>query len=140
MEEITQSEILLRGRLSGSQKNRLGKLLDMLYTPSELAAELGISNRQFSRVYIPAGCPYQKDSKGRYWINGKAFREWAKDVYKKLPLGADEVFCLTCKHPVKMVKPEKKKSGDLVYYLCKCPDCGRVIARIIEKGKSRKDD
>jgi len=135
MKENDQSVILLSGRLNGSQKNRLAKLFDMKYTPSELAAEVGFNSRQIYRVYIPAGCPHQKDQRGRIWINGKDFREWVKEAYKKRKMGPNQAFCLTCKKPVKMVNPERKSSGDLVYYLCECPNCGRVLARIIERGK-----
>ena len=63
-------EIILKGRLDGNQRNRLVRLLNMLYSPSELANEIGFTKRQVYRVYIPLGCPHEKDSKGRNWING----------------------------------------------------------------------
>jgi hypothetical protein len=127
--------ILLKGRLSGQQRTRLIKLLDMMYTPSELAEEIGFSVRQVYRVYIPAGCPYTKDEKRRLWINGKEFREWAKEIYGKREMEHEEAFCLTCKHPIKMVNPVKKEKGGIVYLVCVCPTCGRKIARFIEKKK-----
>ncbi len=37
--------MLLQGRLNGSQRMRLGKLLDMLYKPSEL-----IGGRSFGKL------------------------------------------------------------------------------------------
>ena len=83
MENDLKDEIMLPGRLNGQQKNRLVKLLDMFYKPSEIAEEIGFSVRQVYRVYIPAGCPYERDSKKRLWSNGKAFREWAIEIYKK---------------------------------------------------------
>ena len=63
---------LLQGRLNGAQ-NRNRKLLDMLYTPKELANEIGINVRQVYKVYIPAGCPHERDEHRHIWINGKAF-------------------------------------------------------------------
>jgi hypothetical protein len=126
---------LLRGRLDGDQKNRLARLLDMLYSPSELAEEIGFSTRQIYRVYIPAGLPCQKDEKNRLWINGKVFRNWIKEAYQKQELGPHDAFCLTCKQVVKMVNPERKQEGRLFYYLCDCPKCGRKLARIITRGK-----
>lgn len=130
-----QSMILLKGRLDGKQRNRLVRLLDMLYKPSELAEEIGFSVRQVYRVYLPAGCPCEKDEKHNIWINGKAFREWIQEVYQKQEVSVNEAFCLSCKSPVKMVEPERKQEGRLFYYLCKCPNCGRKLARIITRGK-----
>ena len=139
MKNSNEAEILLQGRLDGSQKNKLVNLLDMMYMPSELAEEVGFNKRQIYRVYVPAGCPHEKDEKGRLWINGKDFRDWATEVYKKQNLGENEAFCLTCKRPVRMVKPERKQQGRLVYYLCECPECGRKLSRIIERGKLKND-
>ncbi len=131
-------EILLAGRLNGNQRNRLAKLLDMMYTPKELAEEVGFTKRQVYRVYIPAGCPHERDSRRHILINGKKFREWVKEVYKKRKLADDEAFCLTCRKPVKMKDREKKQDGRLIYWLCDCPKCGRKLARIIEREKNDK--
>ena len=131
----SQDEILLRGRLDGAQRTRLKRLLDMLYKPSELAEEVGFTARQVYRVYIPAGCPHDRDERGYLWINGKAFRKWAEEVYKKRELKPDETFCLTCKKPVKILDPEQKQEGRLIYILSDCPTCGRKLSRIIQKKK-----
>ena len=130
---------LLKGRLDGKQRNRLVKLLDMMYTPSELAQEVGFNSRQVYRVYIPAGCPNERDQYKRIWINGKAFREWALLVYKKIKLANDETFCVTCKQAVKIVNPERKKEDRLIYVVSSCPNCGRKLARIVEKEKRDND-
>lgn len=132
-------EIILKGRLDGNQRNRLVRLLDMMYSPSELANEIGFDVRQVYRVYIPLGCPHEKDSKGRHWINGILFRKWVGEIYQKRELKINEAFCLTCKKPVRMVDPVRLQEGKLFYYLCKCPDCGRKLARIITRGKSIND-
>jgi hypothetical protein len=129
-------EIILRGRLDGQQRNRLVKLLDMMYSPSELAKEIGFTVRQVYRVYIPFGCPHERDQHKRVWINGKAFREWALQMYKKVELACDETFCLTCRRAVKVVNPERKKEGRLVYDVSICTECGRKLAKIIDKEKS----
>ena len=125
--------ILLRGRLNGQQRTRLGKLLDMMYKPSELAEEIGFTVRQVYRVYVPVGCPHEKDHRGRLWINGRMFREWFNEVYKKRKLDRNETFCLTCKKAVKIVDPVKRKEGRLFYWLSDCPNCGRRLARIINR-------
>jgi hypothetical protein len=111
----------------------------MLYSPSELSRAIGFEVRQIYRVYLPLGCPYKKDSFGRYWINGQEFRFWINDIYKKRELKPNEAFCLTCKKPKKMVSPERHQQGRLFYYLCVCPNCGRKISRIITRGKPIND-
>lgn len=129
------SVILRKGRLNGDQKNRLARLLDMLYMPSELAEEVGFNKRQIYRVYIPAGCPIVKDVNNHIWINGKEFREWVLEIYKKRQLANNQAFCLTCKQAVTMVDPVRKEKGRLYYFVCICPNCGRMLSRIITKGK-----
>jgi uncharacterized protein with PIN domain len=134
-EIIMIDEIVIQGRLNGIQRNRLFKLLEMFYTPAELAQEIGFTTRQVYRVYIPAGCPHEKDQNKRIWINGKAFKEWYFQTYKKVELRQDETFCLTCRKAVKVVKPERRKKERLVYDVSLCPDCGRKLAKIINKEK-----
>ena len=125
----------MRGRLAGFQRARLQYLLDMLYTPSELAEELGITVRQFYRVYITLGCPCVRD-RGRVYIHGLSFAEWYFSTYPSLSMGANEGYCLTCKKPVTMSDPVLKKSGGLSYYVFKCPKCKRKISRIVSNDKS----
>ena len=128
-------EIILKGRLNGTQRNRLVHLLDMLYTPIELAEEVGFTRRQVYRVYIPAGCPHQRDEKQHIWINGKAFREWCEETYPRVSIAQDEAFCLTCKRAVKLINPTKQQKGRLHYWISTCPNCGRKLARIITRDK-----
>ena len=128
-------ELLYRGRLTAPQKNRMRKLWDMLYSPKELAEEIGINRRQFYFVYIPAGCPHEKDEKGYLWINGKAFREWFKETFKKRKLGKNQGYCRTCHKGVVLVNPgmHTTKDGYTDYLLGDCPYCGRSVPRIIGK-------
>lgn len=128
-------ETILKGRLNGGQRMRLAKLLNMLYMPSELAEEIGFSTRQIYRVYIPAGCPHERDTRKHIWINGVDFAAWYEATYPKQTLGKDEAFCLTCKKAVKMKNPEEKKKGKLLYWVCDCPNCGRKLSRIFDKEK-----
>jgi hypothetical protein len=129
------SVILRKGRLNGNQKNKLVRLLDMLYMPSELAEEIGFNKRQVYRVYIPAGCPIVKDTNNYIWINGKDFREWVLEVYKKRGLANNQAFCIFCRKAVVMVDPVRREEGRLYYFICNCPNCGRKLARIITGGK-----
>ena len=81
---------LLRGKLNGAQKNRMRKLFDMMYRPSELAEEIGFDVRQVYRVYIPNGLPHERDNRRQIWINGLAFKSWIEDTYKKVRLKPDQ--------------------------------------------------
>ena len=133
------STYLLRGRLSGPQCLRLKSLLDMMYTPAELAQEIGFSKRQVYRAYLPLGCPHEKDENGHIWINGKLFAAWCAQVYIKPKLKEGETFCMTCKRAVLIVEPVKEQKGNLVYLLSTCPNCGRKLSRIIEKRRVGRD-
>lgn len=123
-----------RGRLSGAKRGRLGRLLDMMYKPHELAEEIGFSVKQFYRVYFQMGCPSVNDETGHRWVNGKAFREWFNQTYKKITIADGEAFCLTCKKGVPIVDPVKERKGRAIYLLSDCPYCGRRrLARIVHK-------
>ncbi|MDP1545717.1 MAG: hypothetical protein Q8L87_06820 [Anaerolineales bacterium] len=124
--------MILRGRLNGIQRNRLKGLLNMLYTPRELADEIGIQINQVYSAYVSLGCPLERDERGHIFINGKVFYEWYLQTYPKLRLAEDETFCKTCKCGVKIHQPKRKKKGGLVYVLSVCPDCGRGLTKILE--------
>jgi len=132
---------LLRGRLNGAQKNRLRKLFDMMYRPRELAEEIGFDIRLVYQVYVPNGCPHERDQKQHIWINGKEFRAWIEITYKKRRLNPDQGFCRTCDKGVKLVNPVLKttKLGDTDYLIGDCPYCGRSgIPRIVENRRGQR--
>jgi hypothetical protein len=129
----------LRGRLNGAQRTRLGSLLNMMYRPSELAEVVGFAVRQVYRVYVPLGCPHEKDERGHLWINGTAFRAWYETVYTRVTLTEDEGYCLTCKRAVKIVNGEEKRKGKLVYIVSVCPVCGRPLSRIQRQEREARD-
>lgn len=124
--------MILKGRLQGFKRARLRYLLNMLYTPAELAHEIGITTRQIYRVYIPLGCPKIR-IKGRIYIFGDLFPAWYEATYPRISLGANQGFCLTCKKAVTAKKPQKRVSGRLSYIVFPCPSCGRSISRIVER-------
>lgn len=133
------SAMLLKGRLDGAQRMRLKKLLDMHYKPSEIANIVGFSQRQIYRVYIPLGVPFEKDKTGHLWINGKQFAKWYASKFPKTSLGKKQAFCLTCKQAITFSKATTKQSGNISYLLCKCPKCGRRIAKIISNHRGPGD-
>ncbi|MCD4671329.1 MAG: division plane positioning ATPase MipZ [Anaerolineaceae bacterium] len=119
----------MRGRLKAQQVHNLRKLLDMLYTPAELASTVGFTRRQIYRVYVPEGLPCQRDETGHLWINGCEFRNWYRTNYKKTKLGPNETYCLTCKGPVPIYKPQTFEKGGMIFIQSFCPHCGRKLAR-----------
>lgn len=127
-------EILLKGRLNGIQRNRLKSLFDMMYSARELAEEIGINIDQIYRVYVPLGCPVEKEEgNGHLLINGKAFAEWYSKVYAKISLKPDETFCKTCKKAVKIYKPKQHRRRNLIYVVSVCPHCGRNLTKILSE-------
>lgn len=133
------TKIILQGRLNGKQRTKMQALFDMFYTPKELAAEVGFHVDQIYQVYVPLGCPSERDEKNHILINGKAFANWYGKQYPKLKLAQDETFCKTCKTGVKIYQAQEKQSGDLVYLLSVCPVCGRGLTKIItSKGQGAR--
>jgi len=130
---------LLRGRLHGNQLRNLSALLDMLYTPSEIAETIGITRRQVYRVYLPMGCPSAKDETGHVFIHGKSFRSWYEETYRKEKLKADEVYCLSCKYVVNLVDPVEMTKGRYRYWLAACPNCGKNLSKAITNRKTSDD-
>jgi hypothetical protein len=132
-------EIILKGRLDGIQRNRLKSLLNMYYSPKELAEEIGINIHQIYYVYVPLGCPSERDERNHLLINGKAFADWYSKAYVKHHLGNNETFCKTCKKGVKIYRPKKKQKGSLVYMLSTCPNCGRKLSKILSEHRGAND-
>jgi hypothetical protein len=133
-------EIILKGRLNGRQKYKVKRLLDMLYSPKELANEIGISTDLIYRGYLPLGCPHDRNDKKYIFINGKRFAEWYQNTYIKINLAHDETFCKTCKTGVKISQPKQVQKKDLFYLLSVCPICGRKLTKIItSKGRVPND-
>ncbi len=131
--------LLLKGRLNGSQRNRVKGLLNMLYTPRELSEEIGISKNQIYRVYLPLNCPHEKDDLGRISIHGLSFRVWYEDLYKKVGLEKNQAWCVSCKKIVDVSDSKRFTKGRLVYDLFTCPICGKCVAKIIDAKRKKND-
>lgn len=125
-----------RGRLRGNQLRKLYALLDMMYTPAELSAEVGFSRRQIYRVYRHLGMPCVVKPNKRLLINGKDFREWYLATYSsKVSLGPEQAYCRTCGDAVAIKDAVQLERNGLVYLQGHCPVCNRVVARILRKSK-----
>lgn len=130
---------LLRGRLKGNQIHFLSRLLDMYYTPAELAREISVSRRQFYRVYIPLGLPIIRQENGFVLIHGLSFRKWYEDTYRKIEIKPDEVYCLACKQVVKIQNAEEKVRDSYRYLLITCPNCGKKVSKAISNQRKKYD-
>jgi hypothetical protein len=114
---------------------KLDRLLDMLYRPSEIAAEIGVNVDTIYRGYMPAGLPYSRDGRGNIWIHGLAFVDWARQTIvkrqtKRFGLPAGQAWCLKCKGPVPLVSPTLKPINRyLELQQAVCPVCGATVNR-----------
>lgn len=62
--------------ISRRVRRRMLKLLNMQYTPAEIASELGVSKHTVYKVWLP-GAPHTSVA-GRLWIVGTELRAWAE--------------------------------------------------------------
>lgn len=130
---------IFQGRLNGRQRNKLKGLFDMEYRPSELADELGIRRNQIYTVYLPLGCPNERDQWNHILINGKDFKKWYLEKYQKTKVANDETFCRTCQIAVRIENGLELRKGGLTYVISHCPKCGRVISKITKCNKRNHD-
>jgi Zn finger protein HypA/HybF involved in hydrogenase expression len=127
------AEVVYKGRLNGIQRNRLKSLFDMMYSPKELAEEIGIHIDQVYVAYVPLGCPRERDERNHILINGRAFFYWYTKTYTKIHLKHNETFCKNCKQGVKISQPKKGMNGTAVYIVSLCPNCGRKLTKIVAR-------
>ena len=114
---------------------RLGRLLDMMYRPPEIAEEIGVTSDTIYRSYLPAGLPHTRDEDGSIWIHGPDFAAWARETVskrrgKRTGLLDGYAWCLKCGHPVEMKSPKVISVNRYLELLqAKCPQCHRTINR-----------
>lgn len=122
---------------------KLGRLLNMLYRPSEIAEELGVNVDTVYRGYLPAGLPHTRDDKGNIWIHGTTCAQWARQTVsqkkaKRRGLPDGSAWCVVCNRPVEMIEPLTVKPINFYLEILqgKCPRCGRTVNR----ARARKGD
>jgi hypothetical protein len=114
---------------------RLGRLLDMLYRPAEIAEEIGVTVDTVYRSYLPAGLPSTRDAQGSIWIHGPAFASWARETIarkksKRKPLWEGQAWCVRCNRPVDMHSPVIRPLNRVIeLQVSSCPICGTTINR-----------
>lgn len=120
--------------LKHTQVIRLGRILDMMYKPAELAQEIGVIPDTIYRSYLPAGLPHTRDSKN-IWIHGPAFVAWAKETIVKhrrtrAGLADNLAWCVKCNAPVEMIDPKVKYTNRYIEIMqSQCPHCHSLINR-----------
>lgn len=114
---------------------RLGRLLDMLYRPAEIAEEIGVNVDTVYRSYIPDGLPVSRDEHGDIWIHGTAFVAWARQHLagkkaKRTPLLEGQAWCMRCVRPVDLRSPVVRPVNRVFELLqSHCPHCGGIVNR-----------
>ncbi len=123
--------------LTREARLRANGLLDMLYTPAELADELGLKQPEVYHKLLPAGLPHSKDDIGHVWLHGPEVAHWVRELkVERKPMAVDEAYCLRCRAVVPLVHPKRIQRGKFTLLQATCPTCGATINRGI-KGKSR---
>ena len=117
--------------LSREAKLRANSLLDMLYTPSEMAEELGVEQRSIYSRLIPAGLPHRRDPQTGYiWLHGPEITRWARQLNRKRSkLSENEAYCLKCRRGVSLVDAKRITRGRFRMLQATCPNCGSKVNR-----------
>ena len=110
-------------------------LLDMMYKPSELAAELGLSLSTVYRRLIPAGLPHHRDHAKHIWIRGCEVQPWIRQWKPPhhQPLGPNEAYCVKCRRGVTPVKARRQELRLSARLVATCPVCGQPVYRGVKK-------
>lgn len=114
---------------------KLGRILDMLYKPGEIAEEIGVAQDTVYRSYLPAGLPHTRDAQGNIWIHGPAFVAWAKETItqkksKRMGLPEGHAWCLKCNGAVELRSPKIKIINRYLELMqAPCPNCGHTVNR-----------
>ena len=126
-----------RFKLPHSVIVRAPGLLPMLYTLSELEAELGVPSRTM-RDWLERGMPHQRDARDHVWIDGSQLAAWVQTVRaarsRRPGLNPDEAYCFRCHKPAKLVASTVQSQGKQALLCGICPECGTAIHRGIRHG------
>jgi hypothetical protein len=121
-----------RIRFCNTVINKSSGLLEMEYSPKEIANGVGVST-QTVREWLKNGAPHRKDQHKRLWIVGSELMKWIEENRKhKSPykMADNEAFCLHCRKPVTLVNPNKVPIKNRLYHIRGlCPECGNTINR-----------
>ncbi len=130
--------------LTQPQRERARGLLNMYYTPAELAEELGLSDRSYIyHTLAKHGLPMTKDEAGHVWIRGTDVLPWYIDYCKKLKrkVEPDQVYCMRCKQsrPIKPDTLEIVTFGRVRMQKGRCAVCDAVTHKALPWSASDSD-
>ena len=123
---------------------RRSKLLDMMYTSTELADELCVDRPYLTENLVKMhGMPSQRDENGRYWFCGRDVVKWIETYHddkmsrkrNRVPYADNEFYCIHCKKRVfnddyKIVQPS---GGHHMQKETMCPECRRPIFKFMKE-------
>ncbi len=125
------------------QISKLPRLMEMMYRPSEIAEEIGVTAETVTRNYLPNGCPFERDKNGNIWIHGLSFAAWVRSVQAQRKQGRLEdgqAWCLRCEKAVPLDKPKLRFKGRyVVIFQGKCDACGSKINRAYAASEVKND-
>lgn len=112
---------------------RLPRLLDMLYTPAELAEEIAVNVDTIYRTYLRNGLPHIREKK-RVWIHGKTCAEWMRRQVRKkkraIRLPDGYAYCLHCRSTVGFdAHTSRPVNPNLLVLSGPCSVCGQPVHR-----------
>lgn len=134
-------------RLTHARVHRLKRLLNMNYKITEIAEELGISTSTIYDTYIPAGMPCSQDDKKHYWVNGRAFLEWAQQFVttrqrkQKPAMETNQAFCTRCNAVITISNGRISQANynGVARLIGRCPICNSKVSRFV-KAKEYEND
>ena len=123
---------------------RRTRLINMMYTSSELAEELNLDRAYITQDLVKLfDLPCEKDDHGRLWFNGSDVRKWIENSHKvsqekkqnKQPYAENEFYCLRCKKRVFTDKSEVivPSGGSHFMQMAYCPECGMKMHKILKE-------
>ena len=130
------------------QYRRVEHLLYMKYRPEEIEAEISAPPGIVQDIFIPAGCPHERDSAGQVWVIGtelcdwiKAFKDDLRSARHKMHPG--ESWCADCRAAVTpnwAAATVVKSLAKVELLEAPCPTCKRPIlkSRPIRKPKQKR--
>lgn len=131
---------VLAGLLGKGRIQIVRSLLDMLYTPAELAEELGIDARMIYKAMIPAGLPVRREA-GRIWIHGPEVARWldseAEAGKAKAKMPENSAYCFKCREARRFAgKPQEVTRGNRQLLTGKCTKCGTAMYKALPARRS----
>lgn len=114
------------------ETSRLTRLLNMEYTPTELAAELNTTVRQI-RAAIDQDAPHRQTAGGHVFVNGADFAHWVRQqsqARQRQRLDPNQAYCFKCRSAVPLtVVTVTATNGNSELAKGVCPLCGSLVNR-----------